>query len=334
MSMNVLTEMFHDNRFTPEDVPRFEAKLFFEGARRRRYYEQFGVLLLLATIIATMGILGDSTATVIGAMIVAPLMTPIMATAAALVTGRMGRAGRSVLLVAVGVFSVIGVSWLLGTLYTGVISFDGNSQILGRVSPRFIDLIAALASGAAGAFCMAREDISDSLPGVAISISLVPPLCVVGISLQAGQWDAAGGAFLLFLTNFLSILLAGGGVLTLLGLSRAAMVKVTGTARRNAFLLIIVSVVVVMIPLWITGTRISEDARAEGMTKSVATRWVAGTGYEVRSVSANFDKVVVLITGYGTLPAFANLESELKAALQRPITIVLDVVPAEKFTSR
>jgi uncharacterized hydrophobic protein (TIGR00271 family) len=334
MNMNVLTEMFRDNRFTPEDVPRFEAKLFFEGARRRRYYEQFGILLILATVIATMGILGDSTATVIGAMIVAPLMTPIMATAAALVTGRMGRAGRSLLLVAVGVISVIGVSWLLGTVYTGVISFDGNAQILGRISPRFIDLIAALASGAAGAFCMAREDISDSLPGVAISISLVPPLCVVGISLQAGQWDAAGGAFLLFFTNFLSILLAGGGVLALLGLSRAAMVKVTGTARRNAFLAIIASVLVVMVPLWITGARISEDARTEGVTKAIAIRWAAGTGYEVRSVNANLDKVVVLITGSGALPAFTSLESELKATLQRPLTIVLDVVPAEKFISR
>jgi uncharacterized hydrophobic protein (TIGR00271 family) len=332
--MSVMSEMLGANRFTPEDVPRFEAKLFFEGARRRRYYEQFVVLLALATVIATMGILGDSTATVIGAMIVAPLMTPIMATAAALVTGRMSRAGRSLLLVAVGVMGVIGVSWILGTLYSGVISFDGNAQILGRISPRVIDLIAALASGAAGAFCMAREDISDSLPGVAISISLVPPLCVVGISLQAGQWEAASGAFLLFITNFLSILLAGGGVLALLGLNRAAMVTVTGTARRNAFLFIIISVLLVMIPLWLTGTRISEDARAEGMTKVVATRWLAGTSYEVRSVNANLDKVVVLVTGSGTLPAFSNLESELRATLQRPVIVVLDVVPAEKLISR
>ena len=197
-----------------------------------------------------------------------------------------------------------------------------------------IDLIAALASGAAGAFCMAREDISDSLPGVAISISLVPPLCVVGISLQAGQWDAAGGAFLLFLTNFLSILLAGGGVLALLGLSGAAMVKITGTARRNAFLVIIASVLLVMVPLWITGTRISEDARTEGVTKTVATRWAAGTEYEVRSVNADHDKVVILIIGSGTLPAFTNLESELRSALQRPVSVTLDVVPAEKFASR
>ena len=70
--MSILSEMVRENRFTPEDVPRFEAKLSPEGARRRRYYEQFGVLLVLATIIATMGVLGDSTATVIGAIIISP----------------------------------------------------------------------------------------------------------------------------------------------------------------------------------------------------------------------------------------------------------------------
>jgi hypothetical protein len=69
----------------PEDLPQFEAKLFFEGAKRRVNLERFAVLLFLSTVIATYGVLGDSTATVIGAMIIAPLMTPIMATAAGLV---------------------------------------------------------------------------------------------------------------------------------------------------------------------------------------------------------------------------------------------------------
>jgi uncharacterized hydrophobic protein (TIGR00271 family) len=332
--MSSLSDIVRENRFTPEDVPRFEAKLFFEGKRRRKYYEQFSVLLLLATIIATMGVLGDSTATVIGAMIIAPLMTPIMATAAALVMGQMGRAGRSLLLVIIGVLGVIGVAWLLGTLYTGVISFDSNSQILSRISPRVLDLIAALASGAAGAFCMARDDISDSLPGVAISISLVPPLCVVGISLQAGQWAAAEGAFLLFLTNFLSILLAGGGVLALLGLNGAALIQVKGTARRNAFIAITIAVLVVLIPLWITGTRITEDVRTEGVTKVVATHWVTGTAYEVRSVNANRDNVSVLIAGHGTPPAFSDLEAGLRTTLQRPVIVTLEMVPAEKVVSK
>jgi len=94
--MSIVGRMLRENLFRPEGVPTFERKLFFEGERRRPYLEQFGVLLFLASLIATMGVLGDSTATVIGAMIVAPLMTPIMATAAALVTDVQQATGRPV----------------------------------------------------------------------------------------------------------------------------------------------------------------------------------------------------------------------------------------------
>ncbi|MCB1403086.1 MAG: DUF389 domain-containing protein, partial [Rhodobacteraceae bacterium] len=174
--MTILSSLLQENRFTPELVPPFESKLFFEDDRRRLYLERFGVLLFLSAVIATMGILSDSTAAVIGAMIIAPLMTPIMAAAAAIVTGRMDRAARSLALVVAGALGVVALSWVLGTLYSGELSFDGNSQITGRIQPRIADLAAALASGAAGAFCMSRDDIADSLPGVAIAISLVPPL--------------------------------------------------------------------------------------------------------------------------------------------------------------
>ena len=75
--MGVLRNIVDDNKFTPEDLPKFEGKLFFEGAKRRVNLERFAVLLFLSTVIATYGVLGDSTATVIGAMIIAPLMTPL-----------------------------------------------------------------------------------------------------------------------------------------------------------------------------------------------------------------------------------------------------------------
>jgi uncharacterized hydrophobic protein (TIGR00271 family) len=150
---------------------------------------------------------------VIGAMIIAPLMRPIMAITAGLVMGDLGRAGRSLWITFISMLGVIGVSWLLAEISVTtvpVISFKTNAQIVGRVSPRMIDLYAAVWSGAAAAFAMSREDVVDSLPGAAIAIALVPPLCVVGIGLAEGQWNAAGSALLLFITNFLSILLAGG----------------------------------------------------------------------------------------------------------------------------
>jgi len=116
----------------------------------------------------------DSTATVIGAMIIAPLMTPILATTTALMMGNGVRAWRSLMLVGAGVLGVIVVAAALGIVAVHVVAFDTNSQITARVSPRLLDLIIALAAGTAGAFATSRDDIADSLSGVAISIALVP----------------------------------------------------------------------------------------------------------------------------------------------------------------
>jgi len=333
--MSLFSEIILGNRFEPEDVPKFEAKLFFEGARRRPYLERYGVLLFLATVIATMGVLGDSTATVIGAMIVAPLMTPIMATTAALLTGQRGRAVGSTLLVVAGVAGVIALSWLLGIgyLFIGrVISFGTNSQITGRVSPQDIDLVAALAAGAAGAFAMSRDDIADSLAGVAVSISLVPPLCVVGIALAGGEWSASAGALLLFITNYLSILLAGGGVLALLGLGQAATVNITGSARRRTYIAIAVVILIVAIPLVATSARIASQSIEQTRTRTVVRAWLNETGFELRDLKLDFlsEEIHILISGPGEPPSLSELGSQIEAVFGQPVDMKLDIVPAEE----
>lgn len=331
--MNTLSDIFRDNRFRPQDVPRFEDKLFFEGERRRPYLERFFVLLILATIIATAGIIGDSTAAVIGAMIVAPLMTPIMATAAALIMGNMSRAANRLLLVLVGVLTVITLSWLFGSLQSNYISFEDNSQIVARISPRLIDLIAALASGAAGAFCLSREDVADSLPGVAIAISLVPPLCVVGLSLSAGEMEAATGALLLFITNFLAILLAGGAVFGILGLNRAAQIEVKGTARRKAFALVIVAILLVAVPLVITGRQAARDAFTEDQTQRAAEAWAGGSEYRVRLVRAAGDSVYIVAVGNGEPPPFDQLVAAVEQSVGRSLTVDLELLPSRIVSS-
>lgn len=324
------SRLLRENLLTPESAPRLEQKLFFEGERRRAYLERFWVLLALAVVIATMGLLGDSTATVIGAMIVAPLMTPIMATAAALVTGRLDRAAASGLLVLAGVAGVVVLAWVIGTLYTGVIDFETNGQLAARTAPRIIDLFAALASGAAGAFCMSREDIADSLPGVAIAISLVPPLCVVGLALSIGEWGAARGALLLFATNVLAILLAGGGVLAMLGLATTTVGQLRGNARRNAFIAVAIGVALVAIPLVATGRAINDEAMEQRRIWQATERWLATTDYALRAVDVRGDDVVVTITGSGDLPAFAPLVAAIIQATGHPVVVELEVVPTLK----
>ena len=331
--MGIIRNIIDDNKFTPEEVPAFEAKLFFEGVKRRVDLERFVVLLFLSTIIATYGVIGDSVATVIGAMIIAPLMRPIMATAAALVMGDMKRAGSSFLMVLASVAGVIGLALLLTELsIMTVISIESNSQFSSRISPRLIDLYVALASGAAGAFAMSRDDVADSLPGTAIAISLVPPLCVVGIGLAEGEGTAAGGAFLLFLTNFLAILLAGGGVLALLGLSAAATKGLSPNARRNAFIVIAIGIVLVAIPLGGTTTRIYQQKLIKRETIKVAQEWLEETDYGIRQVDVMGNQVTLAIYGSGDRPELSELGNQLSTSLDRPVNLKLIVVPSGQET--
>lgn len=327
--MSLLTNIINDNKFTPEDIPDFEQKLFFEGAQRRVNLERFTILLFLATVIATYGVLGDSVATIIGAMIIAPLMRPIMATAAGLVMGNMRRAAVSFLTVVLGVIGVIFTSWFLSTfLNTTVISFTHNASIISRISPSLTDLMIALASGAAGAFAMSRADVSDTLPGVAISISLVPPLCVVGIGLSKMEWDVAQGAMLLFLTNFLSILLAGGGIFATLGLARATTRKLIGPNRRRAYTVIMIGLILVAIPLSITSYRVARESIIELQTQEYVLKWLADTDYEISKVDADRNVIEVVINGMGDLPPLGNLGEELKREIDNGTIVSLRIISA------
>jgi len=331
--MGILRNFIADSRFKTDDLPAFKIKLFFEGAQRRGNLEKYAILLFLSTAIATYGVIGDSVATVIGAMIIAPLMRPIMATTAGLVMGDMKRAGRSLGMVLISVVCVIGVAWILAELSivtVPVISFQNNSQIVGRVSPRMIDLYAALWSGAAAAFAMSREDVADSLPGAAIAIALVPPLCVVGIGLAEGQWNAAGGALLLFLTNFLSILLAGGAVLALLGLNKAAVKGSEGHTRRNAYILVALAIVLVIIPLGTTTIGIFQQRLMEKETVQLAYQWVAEKDYSIRRIQVIEDQVTLEIYGTGERPVLSELGDQLSALVDRPIKLRMFIVPAEQ----
>ena len=331
--MTLLKNFIDDNKFTPQDLPAFEAKLFFEGIKRRVDLERFTVLLVLSTIIATYGVIGDSTATVIGAMLIAPLMRPIMATAAALVMGDFKRAVHSLLVVVAGVAGVIGLSWLLTEVtVTRVISFETNIQLTSRVSPRLIDLYVAVAAGAAGAFALSRDDVADSLPGVAIAIALVPPLCVVGIGLAQVELDEALGASLLFLTNFLAILLAGGGVLALLGLNAIAKKDLVPYARRRAFILISIGVLLVTIPLGATSISLFENNIIKQTTIQLAQEWLEETSYGISRVDVTRDQIGLIIYGSGERPELSVLGNQLNDSFDQPVDLNIFVVPSEHET--
>ena len=227
----------------------------------------------------------------------------------------------------------IGVSWFLTEITVmRVISFETNPQLTGRISPRLIDLYVALAAGAAGAFALSRDDVADSLPGAAIAIALVPPLCVVGIGLAEGELDDALGATLLFLTNFLAILLAGGGVLALLGLSAATMKELKRETRRRVFALIALGVLLVIIPLGATSSRVYQQSLIKRETIALAQEWMDGTSYGISRVEVNGDQVALIIYGSGERPELSELGDQLTDSLDRPVDLSLFVVPSAQDT--
>ncbi|MGB5633940.1 MAG: DUF389 domain-containing protein, partial [Waterburya sp.] len=178
----------------------------------------FYLLLALATAIATFGLLTNSAATIIGAMIIAPLMNPIITLAYALVTLSPQLLKRAIFTLFTGVILVIFIAYF-------IMEFLGlrtvGSEILGRTTPNSLDLGVALAAGAAAAFANTRRSIANALPGVAISVALVPPLTVLGIGLSLGKLgteiavslgadsNIVRGSFLLFFTNLAGIVFSG-----------------------------------------------------------------------------------------------------------------------------
>ena len=330
MSASSQPTLFTRLGFDPAYLSEFEDKLFIEGPQTARRLTNFFALLLFATVIATYGVLSNSTATVIGAMIVAPLMGPMMATTSAVVMGSLPRALRAFALTVAGIVSVIIFSSLLTFVIPDVtISFTSNGEIASRINPGLYALLTALGAGAAGAFITSRAEIADSMGGVAIAISLVPPLCVVGISLQKGQLDAARGAFLLFMTNFLAIFLVGGVVFMVLGLGKSAVSREQVRFRRRGFMLFVVCILLVIIPL--SQTAYQSVMRAEDNNNATAEvqQWLKGTSYQVDMVNVNDRVVKVTVEGTGAMKPLHQLANQLAVALGRPVLVNLLTVPAQ-----
>jgi uncharacterized hydrophobic protein (TIGR00271 family) len=297
------------------DLQRMRDQLFFEGEERNRRLSRFWLLLPLSALIASAGVVSDSTATVIGAMIVAPLMTPILGIVLAVVLTDAKNLRRSVLLVVVGAASVVALAWLLGLFVPYPVVAATNSQVAQRITPRIIDLIAALATGAVGSVALARSDISDTLPGVAIAISLVPPLAVVGLTLESGAPHEALGALLLFTTNVAAILASGIVVMALYRTHRVSdRVQAAAFHRSGAIGVVALFLAVVIIPLTINSDRVDRSSVREADVQAVADHWADAAGWSVSGVTADGNKVFVDAIGPAPAPDLTVLHHDLVAA--------------------
>lgn len=189
------------------------ARDFING--QSRVTNTFVMMAALSAIIAAYGLLANSTAVVIGAMLLAPLMGPIFGIALGLSLGDIRLFRNALFTECIGVVIVIAMGYGIGLLPWRL---EYGSEVFSRTQPTLYDLAIALASGLAGAYSLLDEKVSSSITGVAIATALVPPLASCGLCLATGRYDWALGAFVLFIANFLAIQLAGAIVFTGYGL--------------------------------------------------------------------------------------------------------------------
>jgi len=167
---------------------------------------EYYLLTILSCLIATAGLLQNSPAVIIGAMIVAPLMTPILAFSLGVIWGDMQLIKTSLGSIVKGALLAVLIS---GTLAFFVPIAEYNSEILARTKPNLFDIVVAFSSGLIGAYGNANKKISNTLVGIAIAVALMPPLCTIGIGVGNFDWAVARGALILYTINLISISLAG-----------------------------------------------------------------------------------------------------------------------------
>ena len=294
----LVNEWLLKRRMDPDSRAELVETLFFEPPNKASKLASFWVMMILATGIATFALIQDSTAVVIGAMLVAPLMGPIMGVSAAAVNGWGLRLVRSLLLVVVAAAAAVFMAWLISSWLPSVGDIATNTQITSRVEPSLLDFCVAVFAGAAGAYATVDPRVSSSLSGVAIAVALVPPLAVVGITLEQSDYESSLGALLLFSTNVVSIVLAAVTVFVLMGFAalppdrdqRARLRRVIGVFGAGAL--------VILMPLSITSEDLWTEASNEGAAQRAVEAWLPSDGsVEFVSVESEGDTLEISLSG-------------------------------------
>jgi uncharacterized hydrophobic protein (TIGR00271 family) len=293
------------------------------------------VMIGLSAIIATYGLLQDSSAVIIGAMLVAPLFTPILALSLALVQADIRLLRTAIEATLKGVALAIGLAVLLTALSP---LHSLTHEITSRSQPNLFDLAVALASGAAGAYAVARKDVAAALPGVAIAAALVPPLGTTGVGLALGEFGIAQGGALLFTTNLIAIVLAGAVTLLLLGFRPAGR----GVQRERLRLGITISLILlVLISMPLAAVFISSvnESQTRQTIQRVLTSELDGlpdltlVEFQFSDNQSQVDVETTLYASSEVAPELAqSLADELELALERPVSMHIVSIPVVEVT--
>ena len=281
-------------------------------------------LILLSTLLATVGLYLNSSSVIIGAMLLAPLMQPLVSFSMGVLRRSQNIFSTSLKTIMIGV----GIALFSSALFALFLPFETlTSEMQGRLKPSLLDLMVALISGTAAAYAKNNEKIVGSLVGVSIAVALVPPIAVAGIGLGWGDWSMFYHAFLLFLTNFAGIVFAASALFLIQGFSPIQKAK-------RGILFSLIGAFIISIPLYFSFKTMATDA--------IAKRELSGKSFNIQGSEIVLEAVQLLHKKDGLhikcdLLVDALLSQSAKAQLHAKITeelgeeVVLEAVQRVLF---
>ena len=277
-------------------------------------------LMILSTLLATTGLFANSAPVIIGAMILAPLMAPIISLSMGVIRADKFLLVQSARTLVLGVFMAL----LFSCMYTLFIPLEQiTAEMQGRLNPNLLDLMVAVFSGIAGAYANSKEEVAKSLAGVAIAVALVPPLSVTGIGLGLGNIDVIYGSFLLFVTNLVGITLSA--ALTFIVLGYAPVKK----AKKGIFYTTIL-MVLITIPLFFSFMQVVEKYNYFNKLNSVKSMVLneEKIGLNIKTIQNKNDNILINIEVVSNKPLELKEYSIIKEELQKRVDkqIVLKIV--------
>jgi len=316
---------------TPNLTEADKVEVYRESRRSSRATRDFFTMIALSTAIATLGLMLNAPAVIIGAMLIAPLMNAIIGMGLGVVQGdaRLLALGFKTTLMG------IGVTLLVSFLLELTIPFDTlTPEMIARSAPNLLDLGVALAAGAAGSYALARKNVSSSLPGVAIAVALIPPLATTGMALALAEWQVALGAGLLFLTNLVGIVAMSSWMF----LSMDFKPEVTRQERMRLFArgwqAILVMILLITIPLAVVTVRQiqrqrSRNAIEAALNAEFATRsdihlrdWRYQQKDDVLDLELEVEAAETI-----SYDQSVGLQDRLARRLDGPVALTLKVIP-------
>jgi len=320
-------------------LPNFLGVQELDAQQRSKVYDElssashpdfdFFFMVGLSAIIATFGLLLNNVAVIIGAMLVAPLLSPVLSLSLGAIYGDFYLFARALEAEVKGILLAIIVATMLTLLAPGA---ESTYEILIRTSPTPFDLIVALAAGAAGAYAFSKERLSATLPGIAIATAVLPPLATIGIGLGLHRFDIAGGAILLFLANLIAIVVASAIIFWLLGFgprfSKIQEAETMNRLRISFILLILISVPLVYLMV----NALNEEALRTTVEETLNSQILGMDDTTITSIHyEEIDGVLhveatILTPEPLTSSDSVRFQNALENVLKRPVAFELDVV--------